>query len=124
MNKPMQKSNLNDLTLNFSKTIIRLIKSLPLTIINSNICSQLIRSSTSIGANYREAIESESRNDFIHKCAIAKKEANETIYWLKLLVDIHPDHGNIINQLILDSEELIRIFGASIATSKRNLKNS
>jgi four helix bundle protein len=124
MNKPMQKSNLNDLTLNFSKTIIRLIKSLPLTIINSNICSQLIRSSTSIGANYHEAIESESRNDFIHKCAIAKKEANETIYWLKLLVDIHPDHGNIINQLILDSEELIRIFGASIATSKRNLKNS
>jgi four helix bundle protein len=124
MNKPMQKSNLNDLTLNFSKTIIRLIKSLPLTIINSNICSQLIRSSTSIGANYCEAIESESRNDFIHKCAIAKKEANETIYWLKLLVDIHPDHGNIINQLILDSEELIRIFGASIATSKRNLKNS
>lgn len=120
----MQKSNLNDLTLNFSKTIIRLIKSLPLTIINSNICSQLIRSSTSIGANYCEAIESESRNDFIHKCAIAKKEANETIYWLKLLVDIHPDHGNIINQLILDSEELIRIFGASIATSKRNLKNS
>jgi four helix bundle protein len=120
----MQKSNLNDLTLNLAKDTIELIKNLRLTILNSNICSQLIRSSTSIGANYREAVESESRNDFIHKCAIAKKEANETIYWLNLLLDIHPDQKNDIYNLIHCSETLIRIFGASIATSKRNLIKS
>jgi len=117
----MQKSILDRITLELSVEIINLIKSLPATILNNNICSQLIRSGTSVGANYREATESESRPDFIHKCAIAKKEVKETIYWLSLLLEIHQNHAKKITSLIEKCEDLIRIFGASIATSKRNL---
>ncbi len=58
------------------------------------ISKQLLRSGTSIGANVEEAIAAESRRDFVHKMALASKEARETVYWLRLLSDsdLVPDH--------------------------------
>ncbi|MFA6016744.1 MAG: four helix bundle protein [Patescibacteria group bacterium] len=69
----------------FSENIIDLIKKVRINITNKNIVSQLIRSATSIGANYFEANGSSSKKDFINKIAIAKKEAIETQYWLRML---------------------------------------
>ncbi len=69
----------------FSEIIIDLIKKININYTNKNIIDQLIRSSTSIGANYFEANGSSSKRDFISKIAIAKKEAVETQYWLRLL---------------------------------------
>lgn len=69
----------------YSEIIIDLIKKVNINYTNKNITEQLIRSSTSIGANYFEANGSSSKRDFISKIAIAKKEAIETQYWLRLL---------------------------------------
>lgn len=69
----------------FSENIIDLIKKVRINYTNKNIVEQLIRSATSIGANYFEANGSSSKRDFISKIAISKKEAIETQYWLRLL---------------------------------------
>ena len=82
--------------------------------------TQLLKSATSIGANYREAVRAESKADFIHKIAISEKEAGETLYWLELL-----DQSGLYKKLefsILQKEcsQLIRIFSAIGRTTKKN----
>lgn len=78
---------------------------------------QLLRSSTSIGANVNEALAGESRADFAHKMAIASKEARETLYWLALL-----DKSQMVNYdftiYIQDCEELVRILTSIVKTTK------
>ncbi len=77
--------NLHHRTFQFSTHIISLANKLPHTLVLSPIIKQLIRSGTSIGANYCEADNAESKLDFKHKIGICKKEAKETYYWLDLL---------------------------------------
>ena len=69
----------------FAEDIIDLIKKVRINITNKNIVEQLVRSATSIGANYFEANGASSKKDFINKIAISKKEAIETQYWLRIL---------------------------------------
>ena len=85
------------------------------------ISKQLFRSATSIGANYREGLGSESETDFIHIISISIKEAHETQYWMELLVE-----GNYINQeqfdrLYIVLDELIRMMTASVLTLKKRI---
>lgn len=79
---------------------------------------QLLKSETSIGANYREANRAESRNDFIHKIAIAEKEVAETQYWLELLEDAGMGDPVERSWLLQESGELLAIFTASGKTAK------
>ena len=111
---------LQNRTRNFSIAIIEIIRAIKIDIINKNIVSQILRSSTSIGANYNEAIESESRDDFVHKISICKKESNETLYWLELLEKTNPTLLDRTTPLKLEVQELTKIFAATIATTKRN----
>jgi four helix bundle protein len=83
--------------------------------------SQLLRAGTSIGANVEEAQAGQSRADFIHKNGIALKEARETVYWLRLLVA-----SSLVSELQSadirkEAEELTRILGAIIVSSKKNV---
>jgi len=80
--------------------------------------SQLIRSATSIGANVCEANEANSKKDFINKIAIAKKEARETRYWLKLILYMFPTDKPIIEKLLQEGQELNLILAAIIRNSK------
>jgi four helix bundle protein len=82
------------------------------------VSRQLLRSGTSIGANVREAQNSESKADFIHKIKIAAKEADETEYWL-LICKNSPSYL-FENQLLIDVQELIRILSKIISSSKAN----
>jgi four helix bundle protein len=82
------------------------------------VSRQLLRSGTSIGANVREAQNSESKADFIHKIKIAAKEADETEYWL-LICKNSPSYL-FENQLLVDVQELIRILSKIISSSKAN----
>ena len=82
---------------------------------------QLLRSGTSIGVNAEEAIGAQSKRDFLSKVSIAYKEARETNYWLRLLRDSKLLEAEQANMLIADSEELIRMMGAIISTTKKNL---
>jgi four helix bundle protein len=79
---------------------------------------QLLRSGTSIGANIEEALQAESKADFIHKMAIALKEASETNYWLRLLKDSKLLGNEDADQLISVCSEIQRIITAIIKTSK------
>ncbi len=104
-------------------SIIKIVQSIKIDLANRNIISQILRSSSSIGANYNEALESESKDDFVHKLSICKKEARETLYWLDLLLTTNPNQLKQIEVLIQETTELVRIFAATIATTKRNKLN-
>jgi four helix bundle protein len=80
--------NLSKRTIRFSKEVIALARAEKLTVINQSMMIQLIKSATSIGANYSEANNAASKADFRSKIFIAKKEAAETEYWLEVLSDV------------------------------------
>ncbi|MDR2147084.1 MAG: four helix bundle protein [Tannerella sp.] len=86
------------------------------------LSKQVLRSGTAIGALIEEALQGESKSDFIHKLSIANKEANETRYWLRLLRDTDFIDEKLTTSLIFDVEELIKILVSTIKTSKQNNK--
>jgi len=110
--------NLEDRTLEFSKRIIRLCKFLNKDRINLRLVDQIMRSGTSPGANYREANETETKRDFKYRIRICKKEAKETIYWLKLIVEANQNLEARILPLLKESEELVKIFASIIRNYK------
>ena len=105
-----KKYDLEDRTYNFSKTLIKFIKTIQIQTINENVIKQLLKSGTSIGANYRETNGAESKKDFRHKIAICKKESKETQYWLKLLFVCNPEKKEDGKILLQEIKELILIF--------------
>ncbi|OGM90325.1 four helix bundle protein [Candidatus Wolfebacteria bacterium RIFCSPHIGHO2_01_FULL_48_22] len=113
------KFDLEERTLEFAKNIRSFIKKIPKTIGNIEDSKQLIRSSGSIGANYIEANESLSRKDFLLRIKISKKEAKESLYWLRLL-DVGGSEflERERRQFIQEAVELGRIFGSILEKSK------
>ena len=101
--------NLEDRTRLFATDTIKFCKTIKPDVINRPLISQLIRSASSIGANYCEAIGASSKKDFRHKIFICKKEAQESRYWLRLLKDIHEGHKGDIDGLLQEVDELIKI---------------
>src|SRR3989338_9684982 len=83
--------DLEERTAKFGESIIEFIKTLKRDEINHSLVSQLIRSGTSIGANYMEADGAESKRDFLHKIALCKKEAKETRHWLRMIAAAYPE---------------------------------
>lgn len=110
--------NLEERTAKFSETIIDFCKSLISTPITLPIITQLVRSSTSIGANYMEANGASSRKDFQNKCYICKKEAGETKYWLRMLVRCYPEKRDELSKLWKEAQELTLIFQKITSTIK------
>ena len=85
------------------------------------ISKQIIRSATSVGANYSEALGAESPSDFIHKISISLKELYETQYWLELLFDSKYINEDYFRQIYGLSEEIMKMMTASILTKKKNI---
>lgn len=110
--------DLDDRTLEFSKEIIGFVKPLQNTIANRELIKQVIRSSTSIGANYIEANESLGKKDFYLHIKICRKEAKETVYWLKLLELNKFESKNKRNILIEEANQLKKIFSSIVQKSK------
>jgi four helix bundle protein len=106
-----KRYNLEERTLMFTKGIVYYIKSLPKTIGNIEIGKQLIRSAGSTGANYIEANEALSKKDFIMRIKISKKEAKESLYWLKLTEPL-PAEIAAKERLVQEATELMNILGA------------
>ena len=114
----MDKSELESRTKEFALRVVRFVGSLPKNRVTDVLGHQVLRSGTSIGANYREANRAESRNDFIHKLGIAEKEASETCYWLELLEETGIGDQEERRWLLRESGELLAIFTASGKTAK------
>lgn len=112
-----KESIILDKSYQFALDVIQLYKFLGTK--NEYILSkQLLRSGTSIGANCEEASAAQSRNDFISKMSISLKEARESRYWIRLLID--SSYINEDNDMLLKSEELIRILASIIKSTKEN----
>ena len=114
----MNKQELEQRTKKFSLDLIRFLESLPKNYLGEALGRQLIKSGTSIGANYREANRAESKADFIHKLAIAEKEASETLYWLELMLEAGIASKQEALRLMQEAKELLAIFTAAGRTSK------
>jgi four helix bundle protein len=102
----------------FAKRIIRLFRSLPTKPEAQVIGRQLLRAGMSVGANYRAACRGRSRPDFISKLGITVEEADETIYWLELLVENGIVPEGKLEGLLREAHELTAIFTASLETSR------
>lgn len=113
-----KRYDLEERTLEFGKRIIHLAKALPKNTINFKLMNQFIRSGTSMGANYREANETETKKDFKFRIRICRKEGKETIYWLKLVIEANPEFEERIKPLLQETSELIKIFAAILEKSK------
>lgn len=112
--KPKNRFDLEERTLEFSKAVVGLCKDLPYSNINKVLISQVVRSANSIGANYIEANEAVSKKDFLHKLKISRKEAKETIYHLKILQFGNRIVNNRVDKLIKEGIELKKILSAII----------
>lgn len=116
-----RKFDLEERLIDFSVTVINALEKLPNTKAANHIGGPAIRSCSSPALNYGEAVEAESRNDFIHKMGVCRKELGETKNALKILIrkpykEILPEGESALKECI----ELIRIFAKSIATAKKN----
>jgi four helix bundle protein len=114
--------DLEERTAIFGEAVIEFCLSLPANAVSAPIINQLVRAGTSIGANYCEADEAESKRDFRHKIAICRKEAKETKYWLRMIAKAAPSHKTTARALWRETKELHLIFCASIRTTDLNLR--
>jgi len=115
----MKHDNLKDRTKNFALRIIRVVEALPKSKTADVIGRQLLRSGTSVGANYRSACRAKSSADFIHKMCIVEEETDESLFWMELLVDGKVMRGGQLKELIGEAKEILAITIASIRTVKR-----
>ena len=104
--------DLEERTAVFWEEIIKFAKTLPDNNISRPLINQIVRSGTSVGANYMEADGAESKKDFNHKIGICKKEAKETMHWLRMLAVVNPDKKEQCRKLWQEAHELTLIFSS------------
>lgn len=113
--------DLEERTSRFSEGVLCFCRSIAETTITRPLISQLIRSATSVGANYCEADCAGTKKDFIHRLTICKREAKETKYWLRLIVKIRPDLKGEGRKYWQEANELNLIFSKIIINSKKKV---
>ena len=106
-------------TKDFAKRVIQLCRRLPRTEEGYLLRRQIFRSGTSVGANYRAACRARSRADFVSKVGIVLEEADETLYWLEIIVETGIIEKKLLTPLMAENNELIAIFVASLNTAKK-----
>jgi four helix bundle protein len=115
--------DLEDRLLEYAASIIKLVEQLPNTKTGNHVSGQLLKSGTSPYPNHGEAQAAESPKDFIHKLRICLKELRESHRWLKLIQRVPLlQNTNFLDDMLQETEELIRIFVTSIKTAERNRK--
>lgn len=119
----MTKEELKERSKQFALRIIKLVDSLPKTQAGRAIGNQIIRSGTSVGANYRSACRARSVADFVSKIAIVEEEADETIFRLELVSDSGMIKKGKLEGLMAEAKELTAIFTASGKTAKQKIRN-
>ena len=113
--------DLEERLLKYSARIIKIVEQLPNTRTANHVTRQLLKSGTSPYPNHGEAQAAESSNDFIHKLRISLKELRETQRWLKLIHYVPLiNNTKLLNDVLQETEQLIKIFVASIKTAEKN----
>ena len=104
--------DLEERTARFGEAVIRFCKTLPHTVVTEPLVRQIVRSGTSVGANYCEADDAVSRKEFRQKVGTCKKEARETKHWLRMIAAAVPDHADAARHLWREANELHLIFAS------------
>ncbi|MBI3538264.1 MAG: four helix bundle protein [Chloroflexi bacterium] len=111
--------DIRERTFRFGVRIVKMANGLPRTAAGFELARQVIRSGTSVGANVEEADAAESKADFIHKMKIALKEAQETRYWLRTLIESEIIADDETKALLNESDELVRIINTIIRNTQK-----
>src|SRR5438874_7933159 len=119
-----EENDLRDRTKAFALQIIRMFAAIPKTTEAQVLGKQLLRSGTSVGANYREAYRGRSKAEFIAKCGDSLRELEETAYWLELLIDGKIVPPKLRAALRQECDELIAIFVTILKRSKEPFETS
>ncbi len=109
-------------TFDFALSVMKMVDELPKCKSHDVVSYQLLKSCTSVGANYRAACKAKSSPDFINKLKIVEEEADESEYWLDLLKAYGKGDESVINANLKEANELNKIFSASARTAKSNNK--
>ena len=117
----MHEKDLQKRTKNFALRVIRLVNSLPNNQVSWTLGKQLLRSGTSIGANYRESEKASSKKHFASILSIACREANEKLYWLELLSESETVKPELLSDIISECNELVAIFTTSVKTAQEKV---
>lgn len=115
----MDAQELRDRTKKFAVRILRLFTALPKTSDAQAVGKQLVRSGTSVAANYRAACRARSHAEFVSRIGVVAEEADETVFWLELLVDADLMTGDRLQGLVEEAKELTAIFSSSRQTARR-----
>ena len=118
----LRTADLKARTKKFALRVMRLVDALPRTIQGRAIANQIIRSATSVAANYRAACRSRSRAEFIAKIGVVEEEADETSFWLELIIDSELLTEARIRPLLNEAGELVAIMAASRKSAVGNRK--
>ena len=117
----MTSDELKNRTKQFALRVLKLVAALPNTVAGRAIGGQLVRSGTSVGANYRAACRGRSRAEFIAKMGTCEEEADESAYWMEIIIEGELLKQNQVNPLLKEAEELTRIFAQSRISASRSL---
>ena len=120
----MTTAELKARTKDFALGVIRLVDALPNTVKGRAIANQIMRSATSVAANYRAACRARSRAEFIAKIGVVEEEADETAFWLELIVDSKIRTEKQIGPLRKEANELVAIMAASRKSAIGNRKSA
>lgn len=118
VDKTAEEFDLKKRSRNFALRIVRLVESLPRSLTAQTIGRQLMRSGTSVAANYRAACRSRSTADFIAKMGIVEEETDESVFWIEMLVDTGTVKEELVANLLDEGDQLIAIWVSSINTAR------
>ena len=118
----MNADDLKKRTKEFALRVIRLVEALPNNAPGRVIGNQLIRSGTSVGANYRAACRGRSKAEFISKIGTVIEEADESAYWMELIVEGQLQPMSAVQNLLNEANELVALFTSTHKTAKSSLK--
>ncbi len=114
----MNPEELRARTRTFSLQVVKLVQALPKNMVADVLGKQVLRSATSVGANYRAACRAQSGAMFIAKLSIVVEEADETVYWLELIRDAHLIEAQLLVGVIDEAEQILKIMSSSRKTAR------
>ncbi len=120
----MDEQEFKDRTKKLALRVIRLVGALPRGRTEDVIGRQLLRSATSVGANYRAACRARSTADMIAKLGIVEEEADETLYWLEILIEAELMPADRLKDLVIEADEITAMTVASIKTLRARQRNA
>ncbi|MEM7539384.1 MAG: four helix bundle protein [Chloroflexota bacterium] len=116
----MDQQMFKDRTKQLALRVIKMTDSMPDSKVDNVVSRQIIRSATSVGANYRAACRAKSTTDFINKLKIVEEEADETFYWLEIIVEAELLSESRLSSLMQETDEIVAMTVSSIKTQRAN----